>query len=330
MPANLPPQYHAAEERYRAATDPEEKMRALREMLAVMPKHKGTEKLQADIKRRISQLQAESKRGPAGARQAPAWVIEKVGAGQVPLVGPPNAGKSSLVAALTRAEPRVADYPFTTVVPLPGMMPYENVQIQLIDSPPLAPEHWIEWMPDLLRRADACVLVADLAQPDPWAPLEGILERLRERGVLLDPTRAGERGPFDVAPSSVLVANKVDLPGAEPRGRAVRERAEGRWPAFIVSARRGQGLEALKRGIFDALRVVRVYTKPPGKPADSKEPFVLPAGATVRELAERIHKDVARGFQYARLWGVSGRFDGQRVGEDHVLEDGDAVEIHAG
>lgn len=329
MPANLPPQYHAAELRYRAAIDPEEKVRALREMLAVMPKHKGTEKLQADIKRRISQLQADSKRGSTVARQTPPWVIEKVGAGQVPLIGPPNSGKSSLVAALTRAEPKVADYPFTTTAPLPGMMPFENVQIQLVDTPPLTPEHWIEWMPDLLRRADAVACVADLAQPDPWAPFESILQRLRERGVLLDPLPEDEPGAFDVSLPSVVVGQKRDAPTADAGWSALRAGARDRWPLVAVSALHGDGLEELKRRLFEALHVVRVYAKPPGKPADTRAPFVLPAGSTVRDLAARIHKDVARGFQYARLWGASGKFDGQRVGDDHVLDDGDAVEIHS-
>lgn len=330
MPANLPPQYHAAEQRYRTATAPEDKIRALREMLALMPKHKGTEKLQADIKRRISQLQAESRRGPAGARSSPAWVIEKVGAGQVPIVGPPNCGKSSLLRAVTRAEPKVADYPFTTVAPMPGMMPFENIQIQLVDTPPLTPEHWVEWMPELLRRADGCVLVTDLSLPDPWDPVPPIVERLRERGVRIGHADADELGTFEVAVPTLLVANKRDAPGTAPRWEAVRAQAEGRWGVEAVSALRGDGLDALRRRIFNTLRVVRVYAKPPGKPADRAEPFVLSAGSTVRRLAERIHKDVARSFRYARLWGRSGKFDGQRVGDDHTLEDGDVVEIHAG
>ncbi len=330
MPANLPPQYHAAEERYRTATAPEEKIRALREMLAVMPKHKGTEKLQADIKRRISQLQTQAKRGPAGARQAPAWVIERVGAGQVPVVGPPNAGKSSLVSALTAAEPKVAEYPFTTVAPLPGMMAYEDIQIQLIDTPPLTPEHWVDWMPELVRRADACVFVLDLSVPDPWAPLPTILERLADRGVVLGAAQDLELGTFDLAVPTLLVANKGDAPGAEARWEAVATKAEGRFPAERVSALHGDSLERLRRRIYETLAVLRVYAKPPGKPADKSAPFVLPRDSRVRDLAERIHKDVARSFRYARLWGRSGKFEGQRVGDDHTLEDGDVVEIHAG
>ena len=329
MPANLPPQYHAAEARYRAASTPEEKIQALREMLAVMPKHKGTEKMQADIRRRISQLQAESKRARATARGAPPWIVEKVGIGQVPVVGPPNAGKSSLVAALTRAEPRIADYPFTTTAPCPGMMEFENVQVQLVDTPPLGPGHWVDWMPDLLRRADACLLLLDLAVPEPWAAVAPIRAGFRERGVWLGPPGPDdEPGPFDVVVPVLVVANKADAPGAAERWAAWPANADR--PALAVSARRGDGLDALRRRVFETLNVVRVYPKPPGKPPDRSEPFVLPAGSTVRALAERIHKEVARGFRYARVWGGSGKFEGQRVGEDHVLADGDVVEIHAG
>ncbi|MBI4512550.1 MAG: TGS domain-containing protein [Gemmatimonadetes bacterium] len=327
MPANLTPQYLAAEERYRLAKTPEEKLRALKEMLALIPKHKGTEKLQADIKRRISRLQDESRRARSGSHKAPAWVIERVGAGQVPIVGPPNCGKSSLLAALTRAEPRIADYPFTTANPLPGMMPFEDIQVQLVDTPPLAREHWVEWMPDLLRRADACVLMTDLSAPDPWAPLEAILPMLEERGVLLG--AGSSEALIDVQLPTLLVANKRDLPGSLERWQHLVAQVGGRAAVEAISVARRDGLERLKRGIFETLQVVRVYPKPPGKPPEKSEPFVLPAGSTVLTLAERIHKEIARKLRYARVWGRSGVFDGQRVGPDHGLQDGDLVEIHA-
>lgn len=328
MPANLTPQYLAAEERYRLAKAPEEKLRALKEMLALIPKHKGTEKLQADIKRRISRLQDETKRARSHRHTTPAWVIERVGAGQVPLVGPPNCGKSSLLAALTRAEPRVADYPFTTVGPLPGMMPFEDIQVQLVDTPPLTAEHWIEWMPDLLRRADACVLMTDLSLEDPWSPLAAILSMLEERGVLLG-AGAPEDAFIDVRLPTLLVANKRDAPGAEQRRDRLCAAAGKRFPTHAISVLHRDGLETLRRRIFETLRVVRVYPKPPGRPPETSEPFVLTAGSTVLALAERIHRDVARKFRYARVWGRSGVFAGQRVGPDHRLEDGDLVEIHA-
>ena len=164
MPANLPPQYFEAEKRYREARTTRDKLKCLEEMLTIMPKHKGTDKLRADLRRRISKLKdmGQARKGPG--RRPPVYFLEKEGAGQVALLGLPNTGKSSLLAALTNAQPVIADYPFTTRIPLAGMMTYENVQIQLIDTPPVSPDYLEPWYPDLLRRADAWLLVVSLAE----------------------------------------------------------------------------------------------------------------------------------------------------------------------
>ncbi len=327
MPANLPPVYHAAEKRYRQANTPEEKIEALREMYAVMPKHKGTDKLQADIKRRIAQLREQAKKAPA-ARQAPVWVIERVGAGQVPVIGPPNAGKSSLIGALTQADVRVADYPFTTQVPVPGMMPFENVQIQLIDTPPWSEEFDVGWIPELVRRADACVLLADLSDDAAAETIDYIVTALEGRDVVPVGEVPEEREGFEVYIPTLLAGNKLDAPGAADRLAALGELFGGRFPVVGLSAETGAGLEAFPRAVFEVLDVIRVFTKQPGKEPDLDEPFVLPAGSTVQDLARKIHKEILENLKYARLWGASGRFQGQRVGEDHVLADGDIVELH--
>ena len=137
MPANLPPQYFAAEKRFRAAKTIPEKIEALEAMLAIMPKHKGTDKLRADLRGRMAKLSAEAERARATSRKGTSHYIRKEGAGQAVLVGLPNVGKSQLVAALTEATPEIGEYPFTTRSAIIGMMPFENVQIQLIDLPPL-------------------------------------------------------------------------------------------------------------------------------------------------------------------------------------------------
>ncbi|HIE04165.1 MAG TPA: GTP-binding protein, partial [Candidatus Latescibacteria bacterium] len=124
MPANLPPQYFEAEEEFRQAKTPQEKIEAIRKMISVMPKHKGTEKLHAYLRRRLAQLSKEARRKPKVSRSSPIDRIKKEGAGQAALAGPPNTGKSKLLAALTRARPFVAPYPFSTFLPTPGMMPY--------------------------------------------------------------------------------------------------------------------------------------------------------------------------------------------------------------
>ena len=162
MPANLTPDYQAAEERYRQADTIEEKIEALREMLATIPKHKGTEKLQADIKRRLSKTQQEQmQRRRSGARRHDPSHIPGEGAGQIALIGPPNTGKSSLLAAITHAQPDIAEYPFTTHAPQPGMMTYEDVQVQLIDTPPLTHEPFDFLHVNIARNADAVLLVVD-------------------------------------------------------------------------------------------------------------------------------------------------------------------------
>ena|SRR5215471_6222501 len=164
MPANLTPEYLAAEREYKSAQTHVEKIEALERMLARLPKHKGTEKLQADLKRRLSQARKESQK-KGGAHTVPFWVVEREGAGQVALIGPPNSGKSKLLCALTHARPEVADYPFTTRLPTPGMMTFENVQIQLVDLPPLAAEFMEPWLPRVIRAAHAAVLVLNLNDP---------------------------------------------------------------------------------------------------------------------------------------------------------------------
>lgn len=327
MPANLPPVYHAAEKRYRQASTPEEKLDALREMLAVMPKHKGTDKLQADLKRRMSQIKEQAKKAPA-ARQVPHWVIDKEGAGQVPLLGPPNAGKSALIARLTAADAKVAEYPFTTQMPAPAMMPYQDIQVQLIDTPPFSEEFDVNWLPELARRADACVLIADLSDPDSPDTIAYIIEALEERDVVLRHRVPEEREGFEVVIPALLTGNKLETSGAAEVLEALEERFGERLPVIGISVLEGRGLEDFRRGVFDVLHIMRVFTKQPGKEADLDEPFVLPVGSTVADLAGKIHKEILEGLRYGRLWGSSGKFQGQRVGEDHVLEDGDVVELH--
>lgn len=327
MPANLTPAYHTAEKRFRQANTAEEKLEALRQMLAVMPKHKGTDKLQADIKRRISQLKDQTRKAPS-TRQAPMWVIEKVGAGQVPVIGPPNAGKSALIARVTHADVRVAEYPFTTQTPIPAMMPFENIQIQLIDSPAWSEDFDVGWIPELARRADACVLLADLADSHAAEATAFIIDAMEARDVVLIGQVPEEREGFEVCIPTLLLANKREAPSAADVLIELETLFGDRFPIFAISVLEGSGLEEFKRALFDVMQIIRVFTKQPHKEPDLGVPFVLPVGSTVRDLAGKIHKEILANLRYGRLWGTSGRFQGQRVGEDHVLVDGDVVELH--
>jgi uncharacterized protein len=327
MPANLTPQYMAAEERFRQAITLEDKLGALREMLAVVPKHKGTEKLQAELKRKLSKLQEEQEQHhrSAGRRHDPGHV-PRVGAGQIALLGPPNSGKSSLLAALTHAHPEIAEYPFTTLMPLPGMMPFEDVQVQLVDTPPFAGEPFDPVLVSVARGADALALVFDPHHRNLGVQCEQAVRLLarsriivRGRPVPEELTLAGKVEPV------IVLYNKVDLGQAETD--LAREILGHDLEAFVIAAARGIGLEQLRAVLWDLLGVVRCYSKEPGKKPDSSRPFVLKRGATVMDMAQIIHKDLAAHFRFARVWG-SARFDGLPVERDHVLVDRDVVEIH--
>lgn len=326
MPANLTPEYRAAEARFRAAVSREEKIAALEEMLRTIPKHKGTEKLQADLRSRLSKLRQEPKK--KGTAKGPSHRIPREGGGQVVLVGPPNSGKSSLVAALTNAKPEVAPYPLTTREATPGMMPYQDIAFQLVDLPPLAEEYVEPWVYDLVRGADLVWQVVSIESA--LTGLEVVEDLLGRRAIGL--YSAGSPPP--PAPrlgwtykKALLVVTGMDRHGARDDLGALIELLEAPWRIMPVSIARGDGLEDLKPATFEALGIMRVYGKEPRKDPDLTHPFVLPKGATVGDLAELIHKDLARTLKFARVWGPSA-FDGQSVSAHHVLQEGDVVELH--
>ena len=328
MPANLTPQYREAEERYRQAKNPPDKIRALEEMLAIIPKHKGTEKLQADLKRRISKLKAEQERRPA-TKRATATYVEREGIGQVVLVGPPNVGKSSLLRRLSNAKPEVADYPFTTRRPLPGMVEFENVKIQLVDLPPVAPELTEGWVFGIIRNADLLLWVVDLGTEDLLEQMERVEKFLNQAKIFLVGLKGKgeETEPGQVAKRTVLVGNKADLAFAPEKLQILQDLYGIRFPLLAVSTVTGTGLEEIRRRLYEALDVLRVYTKAPGKAPDFSHPVVLPKGSTLLEAAEMIHKDFADKLRYARVWGV-GKFEGQRVQRDYIVQEGDVIEFH--
>jgi ribosome-interacting GTPase 1 len=341
MPANLTPEYKAAEAAFRKARHPRERLEHLREMLRVIPKHKGTDHLQGDIKRRIKDLSEELERPKkSGARTGPPLMIPPEGAAQIALLGPPNTGKSSLHARLTGSGAQAAPYPFTTRYPEPGMMPYEDMHFQLVDLPAISPEHPVSWLASALQTADACLLVVDLGDPACVERTEYLHTALRQKRVTLterwqpedpaagDSAEAGE-DPFALRLFTVLLANRADLlADVDTELRAFQELTGLRYPALAVSATTGRGLGEIGALLFSQLGIVRIYTKVPGRPADRNRPFTLRRGQTVDDVARLVHKEVAHSLKYARVWSKSG-FDGQHVGKDHLLADGDVVELHA-
>jgi small GTP-binding protein len=313
MPANLTPDYLASEQAYKRAETHQERIAALEEMIATVPKHKGTEKLQADLKRRLSQERKDSqKKGVV--HSTPAWMIKREGAGQVILAGPPNAGKSSLLCALTNAQPEVAEYPFTTRMPSPGMMRFENVPIQLVDSPPISAEFMEPWMPQVIRAASFSVLVIDANDADVLGEVEFVLKTLESW-----------RAP---APR-LLVGNKADLPGEAGNFAAIQEIYGERLPALAVSAVTGAGLDAFAKTVFTALDVIRFYSKRPGHKPDLDVPYILRRGETVQAAAMHVHRDFAEHLKYARLFRKLHEHDGRMVERGHIVEDEDILEFHA-
>jgi len=327
MPANLPPQYYEEERKLKSARTPEEKVAILETLLSIIPKHKGTEKLQADLKSRLSKARAQAQSRPGGGRRSDDHHVEKEGAGQVALAGFANVGKSQLLASVTKATPLVADYPFSTMKPLPGMARFENVWVQLVDLPPISWEVTDKWVANVLRNADALCLCLDLSD-DPVAQAELLLEELQNKKIVVLPREGGPtETPVGLFPKRVLLAgNKLDLPGSDLELQRLADAFGDRYPVVGVSAKEGVGLQDFVKECFQVLHKVRVYTKAPSKKPDLENPFILPRGTQVIDLAGEIHKDFVSRFRAARIY-CQDKYDGQRVGKDFVLRDGDIIEF---
>jgi ribosome-interacting GTPase 1 len=335
MPANLTPQYLAAEQRFKQAASTAEKIEALEEMLAVIPKHKGTEKLQADLKRRLAKLHQESQKKHGSSRASSMYTVPKEGGGQVVLAGAPNTGKSSLLMRLTHALPEIGDYPFTTRLPQPGMMPYENIQIQIVDMPAISEVTYEPWIGNIIRQADLVLIVVDAGSADLLDEMQGVLTILEKSRIRLGEAPVeGTEGQGLTHLAALAAANKSDIAQSDVNLAILREFFGRQFGIFEVSSETGQGIEHLRCAIFESLDIIRIYTKVPGKKADLQStPFTLKRGSTVLDLARLVHRDFVHTLKYAKAWSAessrrSVRFDGQMVERTHVLEDGEILELH--
>jgi len=323
MPANLTLEYLEAEEVFRNAKTANEKIAALEDMLASIPKHKGTEKLQADIKRRLARLRDESEKRTKAGRRDP-FLVEKHGAGQVALVGFPNVGKSALVDVFTRAKVEVAPYPFATALPVAGMMEYEDVWIQLVDLPPITEGEFVPGLAGAIRNADVLLIIIDASSDDCLDQLDGTCRQLREKKILRDDIVEGLH--HHTQDTCLIVATKMDIEGAADNFELIAEYIPPGFRLVSVSVERGEALEHLRRSVFDLLGIIRIYSKKPGHDPDMGQPFILKKGSTVVDMAEAVHRDFPSKLKSARVWG-SARFPGQAVPRDYVLEDKDIVEL---
>ncbi|MCX7914468.1 MAG: TGS domain-containing protein [Thermodesulfovibrionales bacterium] len=324
MPTNLPPEYFIAEERFKEAKGFQEKIKALEALIATVPKHKGTDKLRADLRRKLSLLRQEALKQTKTAKRN-IFTIEKQGASTSALAGLANSGKSSIIASLTKAVPVIADYPMSTVAPLSGMMPFEDIFIQLIDLPPIGNESTDGWVSSIIRQSNSIIIVVDLSD-DPIAQTELLLEQFEIWRIPL--RKRSDRDSIDPNKKPVIIAAcKLDLSGSIERLEDLKRVYESLYPIIGISNKTKIGLEELRRTLFEISQIIRVYSKEPGKEPDLQAPFILPRSSTVLDLACKIHKDFLTKFKYACVWG-STKYPGQRVQKDYIMQDKDIVEIH--
>jgi uncharacterized protein len=311
MPANLTPAYFKAEQWFKSAQTSEEKILALEQMLAVMPKHKGTDKLKADLRQKLSALrEGEEKRRKSGGVDI--FHVPRGGAGQVVLLGMPNCGKSSIIGLLTDAKVHIADFPFATHAPVPGMMKFEDVPIELVDMPPITAEIIMPGQVGTYRNCDLIAIVIDLSADidEQW---KVCLDFLETRNLV-------------PAKKTLCICAKSDI-AADGAIDKVKQLCASRFEIIAVSVDSGEGMGELPAMLFKLLGIIRVYAKPPGKKPDMNEPFTIPAGSTVHDLAVKIHRELAEKLKHARIWGTN-VYEGQSVQKNHILQDKDIVELH--
>ncbi len=326
MPANLPPDYKKAEEWFRSAQTNEEKILALEEMLRVMPKHKGTDGLRADLRRKLSSLKEAATQQKKSSAHADIFHVPRTGAGQIVLLGLPNTGKSSLLATLTNAKVVVADFPFATHAPVPGMVRYEDVQIQLVDMPPITADYAAPGQVGTYRNGDIIAVVIDMAQDIEEQALV-LLDFLESHNLLLDErTPAADSQGNALGKKAVCICTKADI---APAGAfELAKKSFDKPMEFLqVSTQTAENLDKFAALLFRKLDIIRIYAKPPGKPADMESPFTLPVGSTVQNMAAIIHRELAEKLKSARIWGTD-VYPGQSVHLTHVLHDKDIVELH--
>jgi len=327
VPTNVPPNYFEAEKDFREAKTPEAKVEALEEMLSIVPKHKGTDKLRADLRRRLSKFKDQSQKKKGISRRKAAFAINREGAAQVALIGPPNTGKSSLVDLLTNTSPEVADFPHTTQKPIPGMAPYEDIQYQLIDTPPITRDYMEPLMGDLIRHADILVVLLDLTGTT-LQQYEDVMDILHSLRIYADESEVpADLGKAPFIKKILVALNKMDRPEDVEDLDVFMELTDIGIPCIGMSVRTGRNVPLFMKYLYDLSGVIRVYTKSPGKEPDMKSPYVIPRESTLNDLAGRIHKDFLDKLRHARIWGRAVR-DGQMVQRDYVMQDGDIVEIH--
>lgn len=325
MPANLTPEYFKAEKWFRSATSNDEKIMALEQMLRVMPKHKGTDHMRADLRKKLSRLKEGGAQKKSG-KHVDIFHVPRSGAGQIVLIGTPNCGKSSIVGGLTNAKVNIADFPYATNAPVPGMVKFEDIKIELVDMPPITAEYSAPGQVGTYRNCDLVAIVIDLSA-DVEEQLLICLDFLESRNLLIDSETPEHDSHGNVlGKKAFCICTKSDIAKAGAL-KNLKELCKYPFEFVEISTVSDGGLDGLAEKLFQLLGIIRIYSKPPGKPADMTDPFTLPAGSTVMDLATTVHRQLAEKLKFARIWGT-GVYDGQNTQRNHVLNDKDVIELH--
>jgi ribosome-interacting GTPase 1 len=366
------------------------KIELLREFLSLCPKHKGTEKLRLNVKRRIVNLELEIKKAKSrrkGGGGGPKFFYEKEGAAQVTIIGPTNVGRSSFLRALTNAKPEVDLRPYTTIRPVPGTLSYEDVQFQLIEVPALmvgsaeGKARGLQIL-SLIRNSDGLIIMVDLSNK-PVEQYKMVAEELEKSNILIEKPQGqvgvvrqgGSAGiritgggrlinctvkdlkllllsygiktalvkisgkvslddvehslfQSNIYKSTMIVANKNDFLWAKDEFEKLLKAVEYGFKVLPVSCKNLKGLEKVAESIFQMLQIIRIYTKEPRHKEPSPRPVVAKTGTTINDITKRLHSTLSKKFKYARVWGSSAKYPGEKVGARHVLIDKDLIEIH--
>ncbi len=326
MPANLPPNYYEKERELKFASTPEEKIQIYLELLSIMPKHKGTDKLKADLRSKIAKLKRELGK-KSGVARFDFYHVPKEGAAQAVMLGLPNSGKSQILGVLTNAEPEIRNYPFTTRKPQIGMLIYEDIQIQIVDMPPVSLDYAPGWIFGIARSSNLLLIVLDISKKDVSKQIEILLNLLESSHIRTFKNDAQQTDENFMYKQSLVLCNKEDMEAAQYNFQFLSKKYHRQLEFISISALKNSGIKKLKDDIYKSLNIIRVYTKPPKKDIDKSHPFVLKKNTKIIELASQIHKDFITNLKYVRLWRNQ-KLKGMRVDRDEILQDGDIIEFH--
>ncbi len=300
MPINASYEYFNAEKIYLQAKTIEDKIIALEEMIKASPKHKGSENLLAELKTRLKKLKEKQEKAKKSGKTTKKSIRKEHF--QCVLLGLPNSGKSSLLAKLTNAQPKISPYPFTTSKPELGTMDYQKVKAQIVDLPSIGSAALDQ---GLINTADCIIIVIETL-----SDLEKISPYLKK-----------------AQGSQIIVINKSDLLSNEEQRKLEATIKSKKLNAILISSITNYNIEQLKEKIFQQMHVIRIYTKEPRK-SPTNDPIVLKENSTVKDIAESILKGFSNKIKETSITGPSSKFPNQKVGLSHILKDKDIVEFH--